>query len=223
VKKVYAIIGAGGHGKEIMPLARMRFKKEIERGEVDLLFVVENIHEDKVLNSQKIISLEKYLKIDAELYFNIAIGNSLARERLSKLLTSQGCRPFSVVAADVTMLDGVKLGEGYTISPQTIITSNVTIGDYFQANCQCVISHDCQIGNFVTLAPGVRCNGNVIIEDHAYIGAGSVIINGTSDKPLIIGRNSVVGMGAIVIRNVSANTTVVGNPAKVIKVHSKLI
>jgi acetyltransferase-like isoleucine patch superfamily enzyme len=48
-------------------------------------------------------------------------------------------------------------------------------------------------------------------------------MNGTSDKPLIIGRNSVVGMGAIVIRNVSANTTVVGNPAKVIKVHSKLI
>ena len=76
------------------------------------------------------------------------------------------------------------------------------------------MAHDCLIGDFVTLAPGVHCNGNVVIEDHAYIGTGAVIKQGQPGQPLVIGRGAVVGMGAVVTRDVPACTTVVGNPAK---------
>ena len=30
----------------------------------------------------------------------------------------------------------------------------------------------------LTFAPGVKCNGNVLIEDHAYIGTGAVLKQG---------------------------------------------
>jgi acetyltransferase-like isoleucine patch superfamily enzyme len=70
------------------------------------------------------------------------------------------------------------------------------------------------IGDFVTFAPGVKCNGNVVIEDHAYIGAGAVIKQGVPGVPLVIGRGAVVGMGAVVTNSVPAGTTVVGNPAR---------
>lgn len=223
MKKIFGIVGAGGHGREIMPLARINLADELARGDAELLFVVEDLEKEYFANGHKVISIEMFLKIDGDLHFNIAIGNSQARERLSSLLTSKGCRPFGVIAGDVTILDCNQIGEGYTISPQTIITSNVTIGAYFQANCQCVISHDCRIGDFVTLAPGVRCNGNVIIEDHAYIGAGSVIINGANDKPLIIGSNSIIGMGSVVITNVDPYATVVGNPARIIRTRSPIL
>jgi len=59
-----------------------------------------------------------------------------------------------------------------------------------------------------------KCNGNVVIEDHAYIGTGAVLRQGTPDKPLVIGRGAIVGMGAVVTKDVPAGTTVVGNPAR---------
>lgn len=66
----------------------------------------------------------------------------------------------------------------------------------------------------MTFAPGVKCNGNVVIEDHAYIGAGAVIKQGKPGEPLVIGRGAVVGMGAVVTKSVPPGVTVVGNPAR---------
>ena len=43
------------------------------------------------------------------------------------------------------------------------------------------------IGDYVTFAPGVRCNGNVHIGDHAYVGAGAIIRQGKPGEPLRIG------------------------------------
>jgi acetyltransferase-like isoleucine patch superfamily enzyme len=60
------------------------------------------------------------------------------------------------------------------------------------------------------------CNGNVRIENHVYIGAGAILRQGTESKPLVIGEGAVVGMGSVVTKDVPANTTVVGNPARVI-------
>ena len=70
------------------------------------------------------------------------------------------------------------------------------------------------VGDFVTLAPGVQCNGNVVIEDHAYIGAGAVIKQGQPGKPLVIGSGAMVGMGAVVTKSIPPGITVVGNPAR---------
>ena len=94
------------------------------------------------------------------------------------------------------------------------LTSNIRIGRQFHANIYSYVAHDCVIGDFVTFAPGVKCNGNVVIEDHAYIGTGAVIKQGRPGQPLVIGRGAVVGMGAVVTRDVPAGATVVGNPAK---------
>ena len=42
------------------------------------------------------------------------------------------------------------------------------------------------IGDYVTVAPRVNCNGNIHIYDHTYIRLGAVIKQGASDKPLMI-------------------------------------
>jgi acetyltransferase-like isoleucine patch superfamily enzyme len=41
---------------------------------------------------------------------------------------------------------------------------------------------------------------NIHIEDHAYIGTGAIIKQGTPDKPLVIGKGAVIGMGAVVTK-----------------------
>ena len=88
------------------------------------------------------------------------------------------------------------------------------IGRQFHGNFYSYVAHDCVVGDYVTFAPAVRCLGNVVIEDHAYIGTGAVLRQGTPGNPLVIGRGAVVGMGAIVTKSVPPGVTVVGNPAK---------
>jgi acetyltransferase-like isoleucine patch superfamily enzyme len=91
-------------------------------------------------------------------------------------------------------------------------TSNIKVGRCFHANLYSYVEHDCVIGDFVTFAPGVHCNGNVRIGDYAYIGSGAIIKQG-----LTIGRGATVGMGAIVTKDVPEGVTVVGNPARILE------
>jgi acetyltransferase-like isoleucine patch superfamily enzyme len=93
----------------------------------------------------------------------------------------------------------------------------VKIGKFFHANLFSYVAHDCTIGDYVTFAPNVACNGNVMIGDHAYIGTGAVLKQGTREAPLRIGEGAVVGMGAVVTKDVAPFTTVVGNPARVLE------
>ena len=214
MKTYYGLIGAGGHGREVMPMLHSMLQEELAGGELELLFVVEGQEGESEVNGYRLIGLDDFLELDGRKRFNVAIGDSRARQRIAEICLSRKIEPFSVVARTAIRLDKNEIGEGCMISEQTIITSNVKIGRFFQANCQCNISHDCVIGDYVTFAPGVKCNGKVIIGDHAYIGAGALIKEGRYGKPLVIGDGAVVGMGAVVIRDVEPYVTVVGNPAR---------
>ena len=113
--------------------------------------------------------------------------------------------------------DKVSIDPGSILCAFTTLTSNIKIGKFFHANLYSYVAHDCLIGDFVTFAPGVKCNGNVVIEDYAYIGTGAIIKQGSAIRPLTIGEGAVVGMGAIVTKSVKAGDVVFGNPAKSIK------
>lgn len=52
----------------------------------------------------------------------------------------------------------------------------------------------------------------VCIEDHVWIGGGTVILPGVT-----VGRNSVIGAGSVVTRSIPANCVAAGNPCRVIR------
>lgn len=217
MKKYYGIIGAGGYGRESMPLARAAISAEILSGNAELLFVVEGALDTVEENGIPVVNMEKFLSLPGERFFNIAIGDSEVRERIARLCEDHGATPFSIIAENVVILDANDIGSGAILSPFVTVTSNAKIGKFFHANIYSYVAHDCVIGDFVTFAPGVKCNGNVKIEDHAYIGTGAVIKQGSTQKPLTIGRGAVVGMGAVVTKSVAAGETVIGNPARPLK------
>lgn len=210
---LYGVYGTGGYGRQVMPLARQQLLNQ--GGNLSQLVFIDDNVESKEINGHRVLSFEAFLQTPAsDKYVAIAISNSQIREQLATRLRKYEIWPWSIRDSTVTVMDNVILGEGSILSTFCLVTSNIRIGRFFQANSYSHVAHDCIIGDFVTFAPGVRCNGNVVIEDHAYIGTGAMLRQGTPDKPLVIGKNAVVGMGAVVTRDVPPNTTVVGNPAK---------
>jgi sugar O-acyltransferase (sialic acid O-acetyltransferase NeuD family) len=162
-----------------------------------------------------VLTYDDFLATEAsDRFVALAISNSATRAALASKCENDGVRSWPVRALNSVVMDSVRIGDGVILSSFVTLTSNIRVGRYFHANRYSYVSHDCDIGDFVTFAPGVHCNGNVIVEDHAYIGAGAILRNGQPHKPLVIGRGAVVGMGSVVTKDVPAGATVVGNPAR---------
>jgi sugar O-acyltransferase (sialic acid O-acetyltransferase NeuD family) len=197
-----------------MPLAREQLRRQgvgLER-----LVFVDDGAVGTMVNGQRVLSYADFVAEPASArHVVLAIANSAVRERLAARCAADGVSAWTVAADNVVVMDAVEIGEGAALSPFVTITSNIRIGQHFHANLYSYVEHDCVIGDFVTFAPSVKCNGNIIIEDHAYLGAGAVIKQGKPGQPLVIGRGAVVGMGAVVTKNVPAGATVVGNPARI--------
>lgn len=199
-----------------MPLARQQLA--VAGFECDRLVFVDDGAEAGEVNGHQVFSWEDFLSLPASGRFAVlAIADGKVRQKLAHRLQDAAVQTWSVVSGGVVEMDEVVLGEGAAISPFVTLTSNIRIGKHFHANLYSYVEHDCVIGDYVTFAPRASCNGNVHIEDFAYIGAGAVIKQGTPDKPLVIGEGAVIGMGAVVTKSVPAGVTVVGNPARLLK------
>lgn len=213
--KLYAIYGASGCGRSLMPVARQQLARESDASEI--VFIDDALESVAEVNAHRAMNYLAFLNETAsEKYVQIAIANSHVREKIAQRLKMDGIQLWSIIADNVVLMDQHELAEGSALSPFVTIGSNVRIGKCFQANLYSYVEHDCVIGDFVTFAPGVKCNGNIHIHDHAYIGAGAMIKQGTPDQPLVIGAGAVVGMGAVVTKSVPAGATVVGNPARIV-------
>lgn len=205
------IYGASGFGKEVMPVVRQQYSNLPKE---NFVFIDDN-YNGSHLNEYLVVNYDEFLEYkNTNKGVVIAIANSMVREKLSAKLSNDNIVHLDISASNVVKLDNIELGEGSLLCPFSCLTSNIKIGKFFHANIYSYVAHDCVIGDFVTFAPSVKCNGNVHIEDHAYIGTGAVIKQGTPDKPLVIGKGAVIGMGAVVTKSVPAGVTVVGNPAK---------
>ena len=210
--KHVALYGSGGCGRGVMPLVR---KQLDELGEKYKLVFVEDEPAVSEVNGYPVIKYDNWLTHSAkDAYICIAIANSNLREKIVRRCEADGMQFFEARASNVIQFDNVMLGEGAILCPFVTLTSNIRIGKHFHANLYSYIEHDCVIGDYVTFAPGAKCNGNIVIEDHAYIGSGAVIKQGKPGSPIIIGRGAIVGMGAVVTKSVPSGVTVVGNPAR---------
>ncbi len=213
---LYGVYGASGYGREVMPLARQLLAQAGVCA--SRLGFVDDASGPELVNGQHLLTYAQFLaEPAARRYAVLAIANSKVREMLALQCAKDGVQPWTVAASNVVQLDAMELGEGAVLSPFVTLTSNVRIGRYFHANIYSYVGHDCVLGDFVTFAPDVHCNGNVQIDDHAYIGTGAIIKQGQPGRPLVIGRGAVVGMGAVVTKSVAEGTTVVGNPARPIQ------
>lgn len=208
--QLFGIYGASGFGREVLPVLRnmLRAKKDIR-----IVFIDDGAEEQR-LNTCDVVTFDAFVAEKGIKQVSCAIADSPKRRMLVQKCESAGLSFFAIRASESVVMEHVALGEGSIVQPYVTITSNIRIGRHFHANIYSYVAHDCVIGDFVTFAPRVSCNGNIVIEDDVYVGTGAIIRQGTPDKPIVIGRGAVIGMGAVVTKDVTPGVTVIGNPAR---------
>lgn len=209
INRIFAVYGAGGCGRGLIPFVKQNFKSRNTK-----VVFIDDFSEKKI-DGYDVFNYSTFKKLKIKKKFIlIGISNIGLRKKISKKIKRDNIDFFSLFSRESIIFDKKKIGISSSISPYVTITSNVKIGNFFHINLYSYVEHDCEIGNYVTFAPGVKCNGNVKIEDNVYVGSGAILKNGKPNKKLTIGKNSVIGAGAVVIRNVKPNSVIVGNPAK---------
>jgi len=202
------IYGAGGFARELAWLAS-------ECGQKVLAYIDDSpSRHGQRLNDVEVISLEDAAARFPKAAVAIGIGSPSQREAVAQKATAAGLRHALLVDPRVARSTWIELGEGTMICAGSILTTNIRIGRHVQVNLHCTIGHDVVMDDFATLAPGVHISGWVHIAKGAYLGTGAVVINGTAEKPIVLGAGAIVGAGACVVKSVEPGMTVVGVPAK---------
>ncbi len=148
-----------------------------------------------------------------EVAAHVAIGAPTARRQVVERLAALGAAHFAtLVHPSVQIPASARLGPGCLVYPGAVLDVDVSVGAHAILNIGCAVCHDDQLGDFVTLAPGVHLGGSVRLGEGADMGIGSCTVQGVA-----IGAWSVVGAGAAVTGDLPANCTAVGVPARVIK------
>jgi sugar O-acyltransferase (sialic acid O-acetyltransferase NeuD family) len=202
------VIGARGFAKEILEvlyqldwLDNLAFYDDVNQNIPEKLY-------DRFLVLSKASQAEVYFR-EKDKRFVLGIGRPQARYELAEKFERLGGLLTTVISPKSNIGHfGTTIGIGTVVMTGTTITNDVTIGKGVLINKNSLISHDCKIGDFVEITPGVSM-GRTSIGRFSIIGMGSIIIPGIK-----IGENAFVGAGAVVTDDVPAGITVVGVPAR---------
>jgi sugar O-acyltransferase (sialic acid O-acetyltransferase NeuD family) len=205
------LIGAGGHGRVVLDiLLAAGIHKPIGFLDADPQLTGQTVGGLPVLGQINLLPKLKAQKVKAAI---ISIGDNLPRQRYFKKLSDQGFELVNAIHPASHISPTVEMGRNIVVAAGAVICTDAHIGDSVIVNTSAVIDHECRIGRTVHICPSATLAGRVQVGDEAFLGMGCNII-----QCLKIGANAIVGAGAVVIDDVPDSATVVGVPARVIKV-----
>lgn len=197
------LYGASGHCKVIVDILK---KNNI---------TIKSIFDDnESINKIFEFTVKKFRNnpIDGEMI--LSIGNNLVRKKLATKL--KGLKYGNAIHPTAIIGFNTYIKEGTVVMANAIVNASATIGRHCIVNTSAIVEHECILEDFVHVSPNSTLCGNVIVGEGTHIGAGVTVIPGVK-----IGKWCTVGAGSVVVKNIQNYSVVVGNPAKVIKIHKE--
>ncbi len=212
-----AVLGAGGHGRELIELLR---DAASPTGGPDREMVV--LDDDPELHGTRVGGvavagpLSMLTRLGPEVSCYLGVGYPEVKRRIFEAVPGvpvdwpPAVHRFSAIGGDV------EVGRGVLVQAGCVVTTGVKVGGFATLNVGATVSHDCTVAEWATLSPGVHIAGNVSIGEGAFLGIGASVIQNVR-----IGAWSVVGAGALVLEDVEPHSVVVGVPARPIPTYKK--
>lgn len=203
------ILGAGGHGRDVLVALRAH---DPRHGAREFVGFVDDGEPD----------LERLRRLDAPFLggtqaltqlagagFVVGVGSPDTRRMLATKAREAGLREVTVVHSQATIGEDVVLGAGTVICAGARLTTNIRTGVHVHVNINATVAHDVTLADYVTLNPQAALSGDVTVQEAATVGTGAVVRQGLS-----IGSRATIGAGAAVVKDVPAGATWVGVPAR---------
>lgn len=208
-----AIYGAGGFAREVAWLVE---SCNVADTRYEVVCFIDDNEENQgaSLNGIPVMALTDVVRNFPRARVVGGIGSPHTRQKTLEKAATAGLAFETLIHPRTEYSRFVEFGRGAVVCAGNILTTNIKIGAHVQINLDCTVGHDVIMDDYTTLAPGVHVSGWVHFGKRVYVGTGAVIINGTREKPLVIGNDAVIGAAACVVKSVASNTTVVGVPAK---------
>ncbi len=210
MKKI-VLFGAGGFGREVAYLIERI--NMFQKPTYELLgFLVEKkfLKSGMKVNGYPVLGDEQWLYEHPDVVCTCTIADVDAKARIQTTLMEKGVIFETIIAPGVRIAPKyTTIGVGCVIYSDVGISVNVNIGDGVLLNAGVAIGHETNIGKYTSIMPGTRISGRCQIGEQVSIGGHSFIVPRKK-----IGDHAVVAAGSVVFSNVKSRTTVLGNPAK---------
>jgi N,N'-diacetyllegionaminate synthase len=189
--KEIILIGGGGHCKVIIDAIE-------SSGEFSIYGIVDQVLPEgasvlgvKVLGKDDILPelFERGIR-----YSFIAVGsvgNCDIRKRIYANLKKIGFKLPVIIHPKAVISKYVRIEEGAFVAARAVINVGTSIGKNAIINTSSSVDHDCNIGDFVHIAPGATLSGSVKVGDETHIGTGANVIQSVS-----IGKKCMIGAGS---------------------------
>jgi sugar O-acyltransferase (sialic acid O-acetyltransferase NeuD family) len=206
VMRDIVVVGAGGHGAEIADLIEAL---QAAGHEVRLRGFVDDDPAATTPGGHELLgAVDTLMGMGGEIEYVIAIGDPAARETLAGQLEGVG-QAATLVHPAATVGSQVEMGEGCVVFAGARLTTRITLGRHVHINLNSTVSHDCTLGDFTTLSPGVSLSGATRAGPAVLFGTGAVTLPGVR-----VGSRTVIGAGAVVTKDVATGVSAVGVPAR---------
>ncbi|MFD3937569.1 NeuD/PglB/VioB family sugar acetyltransferase [Streptomyces sp. NPDC058611] len=211
------IVGAGGFARETAQAVRDVADADLAYGSAPRWRLLGHLDDDPALDGAEVDGVPVLGGCDRVHELRsarvvVCVGSPrdyAVRARLVRRLGLPVNRYATVVHPTAVVSRSSVLGAGSVLLAHSVLTAGVRVGSHVAVMPQVVLTHDDAVGDFATLASGVRLGGGVRVGRGAYVGAGALVREYTT-----VGAWSLTGMGSTVLADVPPGEVWAGSPAR---------
>lgn len=204
------IIGAGGFGREVLAWAEDVYNSTTSPAWQDVGFLDSNV---EALNGfavdAPIVGDPQCYQPQPEDRFVCAIGDPATRLRVCRELQSRGAEFINLIHPSALVGPRCQMGNGTILCPFSVLTVDVTLGDFVILNVRAGIGHDVIAGDGCTLNAYCDVTGASKLGEGVFLGSHAVVM-----PRVHVDQYARIGAGSVVVRRVRENSSVFGVPAK---------
>jgi sugar O-acyltransferase (sialic acid O-acetyltransferase NeuD family) len=206
------IVGASGHGIVAMDAARQQQRYEIAG------WLESNKPAGQVVAGSSILGRpDQVSELMREHRFSkvfLGISDNWTRRIVwEKMRTSApDLELVSILHPASVVSDRSTIGAGTLILAGAIVNCGCTVGENCIINTNASLDHDSEMKPYASILPGVATGGGVVIGEYSCVCLGAVISHRVK-----IGEHAFIGAGSVVLKDIPPYVLAYGAPARVVR------